>query len=91
MLYLISYDIPDDARRVRIADTLKDFGHRVQYSVFEALLDGELLGQLRQRVQRIIDEEEDSVRIYRLCGDCEKVLEILGRGTRTVEEKIYVV
>jgi CRISPR-associated protein Cas2 len=91
MLYLISYDIPDDTRRVRIADTLKDFGHRVQYSVFEALLDGELLDQLRQRVQKIIDEEEDSVRIYRLCGDCEKVLEILGRGTRTVEEKIYVV
>ena len=91
MLYLISYDIPDDTRRVRVADTLKDFGRRVQYSVFEALLDGALLEQLRHRVERIIDREADSVRIYRLCGECEKVVEILGQGTRTIEEKVYIV
>ena len=87
MLYLISYDIPDDTRRVRIADTLKDFGRRVQYSVFEALLDDELLERLRERLRRVIDDEDDSVRIYRLCAECEKLVEILGQGTRTVEEK----
>jgi len=91
MLYVIAYDIVDDARRVKVAEVLKDFGRRVQYSVFEALLDAELLGRLRARVRDEIDEEEDSVRIYRLCGECERVVEIMGQGGRTMEEKVYIV
>ena len=35
MLYLISYDVTDDARRRHVMEALKDFGRRVQYSVFE--------------------------------------------------------
>jgi CRISPR/Cas system-associated endoribonuclease Cas2 len=35
MLYLISYDVSDDTRRRRVYEALKDFGRRVQYSVFE--------------------------------------------------------
>jgi CRISPR-associated protein Cas2 len=91
MLYVIAYDIPDDSRRAHIADTLKDFGRRVQYSVFEAQLDGALLAALRQRVERIVDLEDDSVRIYALCGECEDKVTIIGRGRRTTEEKLYVV
>ena len=33
---VVSYDVPDDRRRTRLADRLLDFGVRVQYSVFEA-------------------------------------------------------
>jgi CRISPR-associated protein Cas2 len=91
MLYVIAYDIVDDARRVKVAEVLKDFGRRVQYSVFEALLDAELLARLRARVNREIDEEEDSIRIYRLCGECERIVEIIGQGVRTMEEKVYIV
>ena len=91
MLYVIAYDIADDVRRVKLADVLKDFGRRVQYSVFEARLDAELLERLRARVARVIDSEDDSVRIYRLCGECDKLIEILGQGGRTVDEKVYIV
>jgi CRISPR-associated protein Cas2 len=91
MLYVIAYDIVDDTRRVRVADALKDFGRRVQYSVFEAQLDAELLGSLQRRVEHIVDAEEDSVRIYPLCGECEVKVTIIGQGRRTIEEKLYVV
>ena len=91
MLYIIAYDIADDGRRTHIADTLKDFGRRVQYSVFEAQLDTALLAALRQRVERIVDLEDDSVRIYALCGECEEKVTIIGQGRRTTEEKLYVV
>jgi len=91
MLHVIAYDIVDDARRVKVADALKDFGRRVQYSVFEALLDADLLEQVHRRLERLIDDEADSVRIYQLCGACEGKLTIIGSGTRTVEEKVYVV
>ena len=34
MLTVVSYDVRDDRRRTRLAHALKDFGERVQYSVF---------------------------------------------------------
>jgi CRISPR-associated protein Cas2 len=91
MLYAIAYDIPDDTRRLRVADALLDFGRRVQYSVFEAQLDDGLLQRLRERLAGLIEAPEDSVRIYRLCGGCEAVVEVMGQGGRTVIEKVYIV
>jgi CRISPR-associated protein Cas2 len=46
MLIVVSYDILNDSRRTRLAHALKDFGERVQYSVFECRLDTEQLGKL---------------------------------------------
>ena len=54
MRYIISYDIPDTIRRTKLAGILEDFGDRVQYSVFECLLDGELLNKMIARMDRII-------------------------------------
>ncbi|RJP64442.1 MAG: CRISPR-associated endonuclease Cas2, partial [Candidatus Abyssobacteria bacterium SURF_17] len=31
----VSYDVSNNKKRSKIADILKDYGHRVQYSVFE--------------------------------------------------------
>ena len=91
MLYVISYDIPDDGRRNHVADILKDFGHRVQYSVFEALLDGELPKRMRERILAIVRPDEDSIRVYCLCNECNGKIEIIGLGSRTIKEKVYVV
>ena len=71
MFYLVSYDIPDDKRRTKLAKTIKDFGDRVQYSVFECILDKNLLDKMADRIDKIIVEKEDSVRIYCLCANCE--------------------
>jgi len=54
MFYLVSYDIPDDKRRTKLAKTIKDFGDRVQYSVFECLLDKSLLDKMTDRIDKII-------------------------------------
>jgi CRISPR-associated protein Cas2 len=79
MLIVVSYDVPDDRRRTRLAHTLKDFGERVQYSVFECRLDERALQALRLRITRLIDPAEDSLRIYRLCLECDRQLELWGR------------
>ena len=42
-LYAVAYDIPDDTRRVKLANLLKSYGERVQLSVFECYLDERLL------------------------------------------------
>jgi CRISPR-associated protein Cas2 len=90
MLIVVSYDVPNDRRRTRLAHMLKDFGQRVQYSVFECRLDAEALERLRQRIEKLTDPLEDSVRIYRLCLECGQKVEIQGLGKVTEDPDVYV-
>ena len=83
MLIVVSYDVPSDRRRTRLAHALKDFGQRVQYSVFECRLEHDGLEKLRQRIERLTDPEEDRVRIYRLCKECIAQVEVRGSGKVT--------
>ena len=38
MLVLVTYDIPDNKRRQKLADFLERYGRRVQKSVFECFI-----------------------------------------------------
>jgi hypothetical protein len=39
----------------------------------------------------IVKKEEDSVRIYKLCAECEGKIEIIGTGSRSQDPEIYIV
>jgi len=91
MFYSISYDIRDDHRRFQVAKVLKDFGERVQLSVFEANLTPEQLEKLKKRVNKCIDQKEDSVRLYPLCAACTSRIEILGQGMVTQDPEVIVI
>lgn len=91
MLIVITYDIPDDRRRTRLAKALEDFGDRVQYSVFEALLQPpEEIEELRVRITREINPDEDSVRIYSLCRNCEGRLFCMGLARKTMLPDTFI-
>ncbi|NLE74957.1 MAG: CRISPR-associated endonuclease Cas2 [Actinobacteria bacterium] len=90
--YLVSYDISHDRRRTRVAKILKDFGDRVQYSVFELILyKQQQLEQMQERLVGVIDPEQDSIRIYALCGPCRDRIVILGQGEVLRDMPVYVV
>lgn len=90
MFYIVSYDIPDDRKRARVAKTLLDFGSRVQDSVFECIIeDDKLLEKMISRLSRMVSEE-DSMRIYALCSKCEKVIKVLGGGKITKDENVFI-
>ncbi len=91
MLYLVSYDIPDDRRRTKLAKALKDFGDRVHYSVFECLLDTLHFDKMLAKIGELVDEQDDSVRIYTLCANCEKAVKIIGTGELTEDEDVYII
>lgn len=91
MLYLISYDVTDDSRRRHAFEALKDFGRRVQYSVFECNLDDKALEELLGRLEFAIDPATDSCRLYRLCEGCAGQVRILGRGDRYSEPDFVIV
>lgn len=90
MRYLVAYDIPDTPRRTRVAKILDDFGDRVQYSVFECIMDKELLERMETRLRAVIVEDKDHIRIYSLCAACEKVMSIIGSGKVVKDEEYYI-
>ncbi|MFD3005216.1 CRISPR-associated endonuclease Cas2 [Thermus tengchongensis] len=75
-LYTIAYDIPDDTRRIKLANLLKSYGERVQLSVFECYLDEGLLEDLKARARRLLDLSQDALRIYGVQGE----VQVLGVG-----------
>lgn len=91
MFYVVSYDIPDTPRRTRLAKTLKDFGERVNLSVFECILDERLFEKMVARIGEILNEEEDRVRVYQVCEGCKKEVKILGQGVLTEDPEVYIV
>ncbi len=89
MFYIVSYDIPDDRKRNKVAKTLLDFGTRVQYSVFECILDDKQLEKMTSKLGKMISDE-DSVRIYALCAKCEGVVKVFGSGKVTKDENVFI-
>ena len=78
---VVSYDITDDRRRTKVMKTLEGYGRRVQYSVFECEVRPAQVGELQQRLRRIIRPEQDSIRFYLLCEECLGKVVTLGLGT----------
>ena len=71
--YLVSYDVntqDNDGRNrlARAAKVSKNFGQRVQYSVFECSVNDMEYEKLRSKLVSIINQDLDSLRIYRLKG-----------------------
>ena len=74
MVFLICYDVstltPAGRRRLRrVARLCKDYGHRVQHSVFECDVGEIEWAILRPALLSAFDPSEDSLRFYRLGED----------------------
>ena len=83
MFVLVSYDVsmehPGGQRRLRrVAKACKDYGQRVQYSVFECIVDPAQWTVLRQRLIEEIDSEKDSLRFYYLGSNWRHRVEHVG-------------
>ncbi|MDK2800782.1 MAG: CRISPR-associated protein Cas2 [Clostridiales bacterium] len=69
MMVLITYDVNTETyagkKRLRlVAKQCKNYGQRVQNSVFECLVDPAQLAELRHRLEKTIDPDKDSLRYY---------------------------
>lgn len=84
LIYVVTYDIPCDKRRKKIADLLEGYGQRVQYSVFECALPAVKFRELTKRLRQRIKVEEDSVRIYPISHQMLQGVEVWG-GVKIVE------
>lgn len=90
MFVLVAYDIANEKRLYRVAKLMKDYGTRVQRSVFECRLDQAKLASLLSRIQTVIKKREDKVQIYHLCEVCQQRFEQCGQGSLTTDAEVYV-
>ncbi len=80
MYVVVAYDVVDNRRRNRIFKVLKNYGRHVQFSLFECDLRSEDFRQLRLRLGRLIDLDEDSLRFYFLDRVAVSRIEQMGSG-----------
>jgi len=63
---LVMYDITDDRRLTRVASIVKDYGERIQKSVFRCVLDDARKKEMVKRLNQELDPDEDQVLIVNL-------------------------
>ncbi len=83
MLVLVTYDVATSegngpARLRRVARACRDFGQRVQYSVFEIEVDPAQWTRLKARLEALIDPQSDSLRYYYLGSNWQRKVEHVG-------------
>ena len=83
---IIAYDIVKTKKRNKVAELLKDYGIRVQKSVFECRLDDAALNKLFQKLSDAIDKKTDSILIYNLCEACVKQIHFIGVQPARIEK-----
>jgi CRISPR-associated protein Cas2 len=88
MTALVCYDVntEDKAGRSRlhkVAQTCKNYGQRVQLSVFECVLDDAQYEAICHKLKKIIKPNEDSLRIYKLQGSRDNYLQTFGLDHHT--------
>jgi CRISPR-associated protein Cas2 len=78
--YDVSTVTPAGQKRLRkMSKACCAYGQRVQYSTFELSVTPALLERFIQRALDVMDVREDSLRLYRLSGAREEVLQVFGR------------
>ncbi len=96
MMVLISYDVSTTSsagktRLRKVAKECQNHAQRVQNSVFEADLDYSAFLRLKDRLVKLIDPEQDSLRFYYLGNKWERKVEHIGAKKTYNPEGVIIV
>nr|WP_295971246.1 CRISPR-associated endonuclease Cas2 [uncultured Bacillus sp.] len=83
MLVLITYDVSTvgsagQKRLRKVSKVCQNYGQRVQNSVFECIVDSTQYVTLKFELSKIINENEDSLRFYKLGNNYKTKVEHIG-------------
>lgn len=73
-MILVSYDISNDKKRAKFAKYLEQYGHRIQYSVFEINNSPRILNNIKSDIDNRFSkkfDQSDSIYIFTLSSSCE--------------------
>lgn len=90
MLTIISYDITEPKRLVKIGKICKDYGVRVQYSVFECRLEADRFDEFWEVLLATLNPATDRIVAYKVCSACAKDIRDAGIQTHIEKTVAYV-
>lgn len=96
MMIVVAYDVNTETaagkRRLRqVAKACMKYGQRVQNSVFECAVSPSDYVLLRHELNRIIDEDHDSLRFYHLGAKYSDRIEHVGRQRHVPDDDVMMV
>lgn len=96
MMVLVSYDVSTmDAagknRLRKVAKECQNHGQRVENSVFEMNLDYSTFLKTKDRLLKLIDEKQDSLRFYYLGNNWEHRVEHIGAKPTYNPEGVIII
>ncbi|HAL65493.1 MAG TPA: CRISPR-associated endonuclease Cas2 [Bacteroidales bacterium] len=87
---VVAYDIADDRRRQKIAKVLEQHGIRCNESVFECVLTGVKIKNLKLKLSKLANENEDIILYYYLCQPCVMKRDSFGKRPEWQPEIILI-
>ena len=91
MNMIVAYDIAHPKRLQRIARVMKDYGLRVQKSIFEVDVNDCQFREMKCRAEAEMVAEEDGVKFFPMCGRCSDTVLTLGKNIRIEEQASYLI
>ena len=91
MNMIVTYDVADPRRLNRVAKVVKDYGIRVQKSIFEVTVDNRVFTEMKDRIEEEIEASEDGVKYFPVCEKCAGTLEVIGQGVFIDPDEEYAV
>lgn len=89
--YIICYDSPNDKRRTKLHKLLKNYAVPVQKSVFETFLDRSLFEKMMRIIEKLMNPDEDSVRIYSMSRIAQRQMRVIGFPGLLADPDHYII
>ncbi|MCL5038146.1 MAG: CRISPR-associated endonuclease Cas2 [Chloroflexi bacterium] len=89
--YFITYDIKDPKRLNRVFKTLLGFARHIQLSVFFGRITRQKMIILKERIEEIIEDEEDQVIFIKLCADCSEKITAIGTPLNLKKDNTIII
>ena len=92
-MIIVCYDFKDDKKRADFSKFLKQYGHRVQYSVYSIKNSKRILQNILTEIEHKYKkrfDKTDHILIFQVCERCEKSIIRYGRASHEVEDVVYL-
>jgi len=90
-MLIVSYDFSNDKRRTKFSKFLKQYGRKLQYSVFEIKNSERILKNILEEVKYKYEpyfENSDSILILSTCESCNKKIKRYGYAVNEEREVV---
>ncbi len=91
-MIIVSYDFTNDKKRAKFAKFLKQYGYKLQYSVYQIKNSQRILNNILEEIELVYKKtfnDTDSILIFSLCEGCQKKIKRYGSAKHYEEDVIY--